>query len=128
MLIIELVLMRARPARALSLRLARICPSSNCHARVRARALCGSPFRRRRRPPIRNLPDRVGCFRIRRGIAKINRDRHSVANCKLDRVQVVTKKLVQRQHILLDFFEDIYAALAIRFDTASDKDDAARTA
>src|SRR6266404_9181071 len=53
----------------------------------------------------------VRCFRIRRGIAKINGDRHAVANRKLDRVQVVTKKLVQCQHILLDSFEDFFRRL-----------------
>src|SRR5437762_5703792 len=53
----------------------------------------------------------VSCFGIRCGITKINRDRHAVANRKLDRVQVVTKKLVQRQHASLDFLQDFHGRL-----------------
>ena len=53
------------------------------------------------------------CFGVRRRIAKIDRHRHAVANRELDRVQIVTEILIQRQHAFLDFFQDLARRLPL---------------
>src|SRR5258708_2003706 len=55
---VRLSILRIRLTNSSSLPPAGTCPSSNYHARVCARGLCGSPSRQRLRLPIRSLPDR----------------------------------------------------------------------
>ena len=67
-------------------------------------------------------------FRVRRRIAKIDRDWDAVANGKLDRVQVVAQVLIQVQNALTRRFAEFPSALSIPFDSGDDKGDAARNA
>ena len=67
-------------------------------------------------------------FAIGRRIAKVDRDRHAVANGKLDRVQIIAEILIQPQHTFFDLLENLVSAHAIRFGSANETDVAARRA
>jgi hypothetical protein len=46
-------------------------------------------------------------FTIGRRIAKVDRDRHALANGKFDCIQVVTEILIQPQHTFFHFLENL---------------------
>src|SRR5438046_1975513 len=116
------------PARALSRRPARTCPSLNCRDPAGVRALCGLPFPKLLRPPIRNLPDRRWLLP------------HPVRDCKnqwrpAHRRESQTRPCSSRNRETdsasahpVRLFGEYLSVPAIRFDTANDKDAAARTA
>src|SRR5436190_7005675 len=109
-------------------RLEQICPSSDYRGRECARALYGSPFRRPLLPPIRSLPDPHWPLP------------HPVRDCKNQsrparRRELQTRPCSSRNQETGSasahpsrLFREYLSAPAIRFDTANDKDVAARTA
>ena len=67
-------------------------------------------------------------FAVRRGIAKVDRNRHAVANGEFHGVKVVTKILIQSQNALLDLLQNFLRRVPLRSVTQMKRDSVARTA
>src|ERR1044071_5218631 len=109
-------------------RLEEICPSSSCRGRERVRELYGSPFLKRLRRPIQNLPDRPTPL-LRQGLGyksllrPARRHARQTPPC-LDRSPGIDST-AERPPQLSAGSPLVYAT---QFDIADDKDGAARMA